>query len=245
MARKSRRQRESSARFWKGLFKLGFTAGMIGTAAWFAYETGRQLSADEIAGLNSRIQTLETTASARQQEVERLQVTQAAAEERAEDYRQRYEDVAPEAVRAIITQARAKMEEGLSADRLAFVISQAEEPRSCAPTETRRFIARTQNYDGANTWVRFNDTLTITALGQAASDGRAEWFDPGAEVVLTFSPLGGKAQEIRGKLPLQHAMVFKGKEYRFTATPGQRGFVEVTGDWCAFAPAREAEALMR
>ncbi|MGC2856948.1 hypothetical protein ACM64Y_15860 [Novispirillum sp. DQ9] len=245
MARKSRRQRESSARFWSGLFKLGFTAGMIGAAAWFAYETGRQLSTDEIADLNSRIQTLEATATNRQQEVERLQVTQAAAEARAEEFRQRYEDVAPEAVRAIITQARAKIDAGLSPDRLAFVISQAEEPRSCTPAETRRFIAKTQNYDGANTWVRFNDVLTISAAGQAASDGRAEWFDPGADVTMTFSPLGGKAQEISGKLPLQHAMVFKGREYRFTATPGQRGFIEVTGDWCAFAPSREAEALMR
>jgi hypothetical protein len=245
MARKSRRQRDSSSRFWFGLFKMGFILGMVGAVAWFAYETGRQLSADEIAQLNTRIVTFETTETQRQDELSRLQVTQAAAEEKAEEFRQRYEDVAPEGVRAIIAQARTKLDQGLSPDRLAFVISQAEEPRRCSATETRRFIAKTPKYDGANTWIRFNDVLTVTGTGEGASDGMAEWFEASAPVTLTFSPLGGKAQEITGRLPLQHAMVFKGREYRFTATPGQRGFIEVTGDWCSYPPAGEAEAHMR
>lgn len=245
MARRSRRQRESSLRFWLGTFKLGFILGLVGAVAWFAYETGRQLSADEIATLNSRIQTFETTEAQRQEELSRLQVSQAAAEERAEEFRQRYEDIAPENVRAIITQARTKLDQGLSPDRLAFVISQAEEPRGCSQAETRRFIARTELYDGPNTWVRFNDVLTVSAMGQAAQDGRAEWFDADGEVTMTFTPLGGRAQDVTGKLPLQHAMVFKGREYRFTATPGSRGFVEVTADWCSYPPAEEAQAEMR
>lgn len=245
MARKSRRQREGSMRFWLGLTKLSVILGLVGAVAWFAYETGRQLSGDEIAELNGRIETFEASEAQRQDELARLQVTQAAAEEKAEEFRQRYEDVAPEGVRAIIAQARTKLDEGLSPDRLAFVISQAEEPRRCSPAETRRFIARTENYDGANTWVRFNDVLTVTGAGKAASDGRAEWFNPENDVTLTFSPLGGKAQDISGRLPLQHAMVFKGREYRFTASPGPRGFIEVTADWCAYPAAGEAEAHMR
>jgi len=228
-----------------GLFKMGFILGMVGTVAWFAYETGRQLSADEIAELNGRITTFETTEAQRQEDLSRLQLSQAAAEEKAEEFRKRYEDVAPEGVRAIIAQARTKLDEGLSPARLAFVISQAEEPRRCSSTETRRFIAKTPKYDGANTWIRFNDVLTVTAVGEGASNGMAEWFAPEAPVTMTFSPLGGKAQEVSGRLPLQHAMVFKGKEYRFTASPGQRGFIEVTADWCSYPPAGEVEAHMR
>lgn len=235
MARsRSRRHRERSKRFWAGLFKLVVFLGFVGAIGYYAYETGMQLSAREVSSLKAEIADLSAAAQRHQEEAEQLRAALTTAKERAEDYRQRYEAVAPEDVRAIIAQAKAKMEEGLSAERLAFVISQAQEPRDCSPADTRRFIARTENYDGANTWVRFDNIITVTGRGAAARGGTAEWFDPAQPVTVTFSPLGGKAQEVSGRLPLQHAMIFKGREYRFTVAPGQRGFMEVTADWCEY-----------
>lgn len=234
MARRSRRQREQSKKFWMGLVKFGVFMGVIGATAYYAYEAGTQLSAQEITELKAEIARLSQTEQSQQQRIGDLEGALAGAEQVAEDYRTRYEEVAPEAVRNVLEQVRQKMESGLSPERLAFVVSQAHPPRNCTEAESRRFLAKTENYDGANTWVRFNDLITVTAMGTAANDGREQWYDPAEPVTVTFSALGDRAEEVSGQLPIEHSMVFKGKEYRFTAAPGARGFVEVTADWCDY-----------
>ncbi|EKV27572.1 hypothetical protein C882_1418 [Caenispirillum salinarum AK4] len=236
MARpRSRHQRERRARFWKGLFKFVVFLGLIGATAYYAYEAGTRLSAQEIADLKSEITRLSESEQAQLTRSQELESLLTEARQTAEDYRLRYEEVAPAAVQEVLSEVREKMNEGLSADRLAFVVSQAHPPRECSDTETRRFIAKTENYDGANTWVRFDDAITVSGTGAAANEGREQWFDPAEPVTMTFTPLGEDAQTVQGELPLQHSMVFKGKEYRFTAAPGSRGFIEVTADWCDYS----------
>lgn len=236
MARpRSRHQRERRARFWKGLFKFVVFLGLIGATAYYAYEAGTQLSAQEIADLKSEIARLSESEQAQLTRSQELETLLTEARQTAEDYRLRYEEVAPEEVQEVLAEVRAKMSEGLSSERLAFVVSQAHPPRECSDTETRRFIAKTENYNGANTWVRFDDTVTVSGTGKAANGGREQWFDPAEPVTMTFTPLGEDTQTVQGELPLQHSMVFKGKEYRFTVVPGSRGFIEVTADWCEYS----------
>jgi hypothetical protein len=236
MARpRSRHQRERRARFWKGLFKFVVFLGLIGATAYYAYEAGTRLSAQEIADLKSEITRLSESEQAQQTRSEELESLLTDARQTAEDFRLRYEEVAPEAVQDVLAEVRTKMTEGLSADRLAFVVSQAHPPRNCSDSETRRFIAKTENYDGANTWVRFDDAITVSGSGAAANGGREQWFDSTQPVSVTFTPLGEKAETVEGALPLQHSMVFKSKEYRFTAAPGARGFIEITADWCDYS----------
>lgn len=232
---RSRRQRESSKRFWAGLFKFAVFLGVVGATAYYSYLAGTRLSADEIADLKAEITGLSESARVVQERAASLESDLTDARATAEDYRLRYQEVAPQAVQEVLTEVREKMAEGLSADRLAFVISQAHPPRDCTAAETRRFIARTENYDGANTWVRFDETITVSGTGAAANEGREQWFDPARPVTMTFTPLGGEEEEVSGDLPIQHSMVVKNKEYRFTATPGARGFIEVTADWCDYA----------
>jgi len=232
--RRSHRQRERSKRFWLGLFKFVVVLGLIAAVGYYGYETGRRLSASEISDLRATISRMESQVAQHEAEVMDLRATTAKAQEKAADYRRRYEELAPEAMREIIAAAKARLEEGMSAQRLAFVVSQAQEPRNCSDTETRRFIAQTPNYDGANTWVRFNGAVTVTALGEGANNGVEQWFDPEKPVTATFTPLGGEPQKVRGRLPLEHALVFKGKEYRFNLAPGARSFIEVTADWCDY-----------
>lgn len=234
MARRSRRQREQSRKFWMGLIKFGLFMGVVGATAYYAYEAGTQLSAQEITDLKAEITRLSQTEAAQQQRIGELEAGLTAAEQLAADYRTRYETVAPEQVRGVLEQVQQKMQAGLSPERLAFVVSQAQPPRNCTDAENRRFLAKTENYDGANTWVRFNDLITVTASGSAANDGREQWYDPAKPVTVTFSPLGNREEQISGPLPLEHSMIFKGKEYRFTAAPGARGFIEVTADWCDY-----------
>lgn len=236
MARpRSRHQRERRKRFWSGLFKFAVFLGLIGATAYYAYEAGTRLSAQEIADLKGEIERLSLSEQETVARATEMEQALTEAQQTAEDYRQRYETVAPEEVRGVLEQVREKMAEGLSPDRLAFVVSQAHPPRECTEAETRRFIAKTENYDGANTWVRFDDVVTVSGTGRAANGGREQWFDPAEPVTVTFSPLGGDADEVQGSLPIQHSMVVKNKEYRFTATPGSRGFIEVTADWCDYS----------
>lgn len=235
MARRSRHQRERSKRLWRFLFKTVVFLIIIGAAAAFAYEVARQLSAQEIADLRREITDLSTTAEERQDRTQSLEGQLAEAREAAETYRLRYEEVAPEAIRDIITAAKRRIDEGLPPERIEFAVEQVQMPRNCSGAETRRFIARTANYGGANTWVRFNDLVTVTGRGIAGAGGTAEWFDPSQPVTVTFSPQGGEDQTIEGTLPLKHSMVVKGKEYRFTIAPGSRSFMEVTADWCDWA----------
>lgn len=236
MARpRSRRQRERSKRFWTGLFKFAVFLGIIGATAYYSYEAGTQLAAQEIADLKAEITDLSETTQSEQARAARLETELTEARQTAEDFRLRYEEVAPQEVQEVLAEVREKMSAGLSPDRLAFVVSQAHPPRNCTEAETRRFIAKTENYDGANTWVRFDDLVTVSGTGQAANQGREQWFDPAEPVTVTFTPLGGETEQISGQLPLQHSMVVKDKEYRFTAAPGARGFIEITADWCDYA----------
>lgn len=236
MARRprSRYQRERSHRFWVGLFKFLVFLGIVGATAYYAYGVGRELSQDEIGDLQEALTDASTTAQEARARSEELQTQLDTTTERAEEYRRLYEETAPEEVRGIIAAARERLKAGLSPQRLEFIVSQASPPRNCSQAETRRFIAKTANYDGPNTWVRFNDVMTVTAAGEGANDGREEWYDPSKPVSVTFSALGAGEKTVEGMLPLQYSMIFKGKEYRFTVSPGARSFVEVTADWCDY-----------
>lgn len=234
MARRSRRQREASTRFWGGVVKLSLTGGLVAAIAYYAYEVGQQLGMQNATALRSEIEHLTTESAQQAQTAQEMKDKLTATEKELADLRTRYQAVSVDEMQAIIEQVRQKLGQGISAERLTFILSQAQEAKNCTNPETRRFLAKTGNYDGANTWVRFHERITITGRGEAANSGREQWFDPAAPVTLTFTPQGGKEQVISGVLPLQHAMLFKDKEYRFTATAGTRGFVEVAGEWCDF-----------
>jgi len=248
MARyRSRRDREKSRRFWSGLVKAGLALALIGATAYYGYEVGTRLQAGEIEDLRAEIDRLSGELSEARGRTGALTAELREARTEATEYRQRYESVAPPEVHGIIAAAKDKIAGGLSPERLAFLVSQAAPPQDCADAQTRRFIARTENYDGPNTWVRFDEVITVSGRGVAGARGTAEWFDAERPITLTFTPIGREPQAVAGTLPLHHALVFKDKEYRFTAEPGPRGFVQVTADWCAYRPggAEQQEAQNR
>jgi hypothetical protein len=234
MARRSRRQREASARIWSVLLQLCVAGGVVGAIAYYAYAVGQELVAQDVDNLHDEIANLTSQASEHAAQSEELRQALASARQEASNYRERFEAVAPQDVQVVLDHVRAKMKQGLSADRLAFVINQAQEPHACTDVESRRFLAKTQNYTGPNTEVRFNERVTVTGHGQAAHDGREQWFDPALPVTIEFIPEGGKTQSASGVLPLTYALVFKDREYHFTAKAGTRGFVEIDTKWCSY-----------
>ncbi len=240
-SRQSRRKAEKRKRFWAAAVKLSILLGAMGAVAYNAYQFGIALKRDEIVDLQGRLQQAIDDKQTLEGQSAQLTESLGAARAEAADYRRRYQAVVPSPeVNDLVEMVRAKLEEGLPAQRLALYIGAAQAPHDCTEAETKRFLVKTPIYDGANTWVRFQDVVTVTATGESAlaGDGRRHaWFDPQQPVTLNFRALGGgETSRVSGTLPLHHSMVVKDREFRFTAAPGKRGFIEVAADTCAFGP---------
>jgi hypothetical protein len=144
----------------------------------------------------------------------------ALAEASAERYRALYEEAAPAPVRRIVAEAMARIQEGLSPQRIAFVVSQAGEARACGPAVTRHLPA------GARGLARVDDLVSVAVERTAADE------DPGAPVTATFAALGADPRTVTGPLPLSHALVARGMEYRFLLSAGAGGGLALAADAC-------------
>lgn len=233
MARRRSRRGQQSWHIWFKLFKFLALVAALGASGFYGFLVGQKLSADQIAAAQGEIQRLTASEATREDTAARLQSELDEQKKRADDLAARYAEVAPsEDMKDLTATLRAKLETGLDAKRLAFVIANAERPKRCGGEATKRFMVKTAKFDGAATWVRFSDIITVTAEGSAA--GAEQAFDPEKPVTVHFTAIGGKDAQVSGTLPLQHSMVVKGGEYRFTIAPGAKGFVEVTGDRCDY-----------
>lgn len=235
MARRRSHRGQRSWQIWFKLLKFILLLGAFGAVGFYGYEVGQKLSQEHIATLDHEIERLTVEDAAARAEAARLQLALDETVKRADDFQARYEQVAPsDETKELLAQIRAKMDTGLDSKRLAFVIAAAERPRRCGEVASKRFMVKTAHYDGEATWVRFADLITVTAEGAGANNGTEQWFDPDKPVTVKFTVIGGKEAHVTGKLPLQHAMVVKNGEYRFTVAPGAKGFVEVSGDRCEY-----------
>ena len=226
--------------FWRGLFRwlvvlaLGFAAGVLAEryGSFSGGKSALELEA-EVAQVSERAAGL-TAENAQLRDAAEADAARIAEIER------RYEqDIAPTEARNLLDALRERLDAGVEESRLAFVIGAARNERACAEAPvTRRFVVQTPIYDGPNDSVSFaENTITVTAEGRSATDeaGNPEaWFDPVHAITLTFTEIGGESTGVEGTLPLHHALVRGGTEYRFTIVPGDRAFIEVTAEACAY-----------
>lgn len=235
MSRRRNRRGQQDWSIWFRIFKLAVVLGFFGAIGFYGYEVGQRLALEEVTTLRQEIDRLSGSEAGYRDEITRLEADLEAASARADEFEAKYAQVAPtDDTREILAAVQAKLQSGLDAKRLAFVVQAAERPRRCTGEETRRFMVKTARFDGNATWVRFADLITVTADGTGANNGAEEWYDTDKPVTVKFTLIGGKESQVSGPLPLQHSLVAKGGEYRFTISPGARGFVEVTGDRCEF-----------
>ncbi len=235
MARRRSRRGQYDWQIWRKLFKFTTLVAALGASGFYGYQVGQRLADEDLAAARGEIERLSVSESGHQETVARLQSELDEHKKRADELAVRYAEVAPsEEMRELIAGLRAKLGGGLDARRLAFVIANAEPPTRCGGESTKRFMVKTAKFDGAATWVRFADLITVTAEGVGGADGAEQAFDPEKPVTVHFTAIGGKNSQVSGKLPLQHSMVVKGGEYRFTIAPGAKGFIEVTGDRCDY-----------
>jgi hypothetical protein len=160
------------------------------------------------------------------------------AEQDLQALRQRYAAEVPQGeIAGLLGQVRTQLHAGVDAARLAFLIGAAGQPARCgeAPV-SKRFAPRTPIAQGPVSAVRFADRIVVTGTGHAAlsPEGLPEaWYDPAKPVQIEFRTLDGQAAQIEGVLPLAHAMVVDGREYRFSLIAANRPFIEVAAQACA------------
>jgi len=215
-------------------------AGLVGAGA-FAYATGARLARIEVRELEERVAELQQRLDEQAQENARLRRELKATQDQLATWKQRYEQNVPEGEPArLLDLLRARLDNGVPADRLEFLVESASvEPECPGGPVTKRFIVQTPLSSGAAASVSFADNLvTVTAEGQPATDGQGQpqaWYDVGAPITATFTPVGGDGETARGTLPLQHAIVVDGDEHRFAITEGEdRAFAQVTWRQCAY-----------
>ena len=156
-----------------------------------------------------------------------------------EDLRRRYAlDVPQGEAASVVQRVEAQLQAGVDPARLAFLIDAAATPASCeAQPVTKRFMPRTPISTGPISFVRFDDRITVTGTGQPTRnpDGLSEdWYDPALPIRLEFRTLNGAVSSLEGVVPLNHRLVVDGREYRFSVVAGERWFVQVTAQICAF-----------
>lgn len=233
--RRRQHQRRVALIKWLLILMLLFGAGA------FAYATGSKLARVEVERLEENVSDLNAQLDDLRGEKAALQKELGETEEALTTWKQRYESEVPRGHPAeLLDLVKQRLANGMAAERLTFVIQQAQTEASCdlGPI-TRRFLVRTPLSRGAADSVSFADnTITLTATGISATDaqGRPEaWFDPAEAIEVTIRRPGGQAQSVKGSPPLHPAIVAGGHEHRFSIVRGDRtGFVKATWQRCDY-----------
>lgn len=232
-------ERRYRRRVLSGVGKFGLMAAVVLGVGLFAYQMGiEQLKGrdvtlrEEIAALSRQKAEFELLAT-------QMQHAARTAESRSAELEIRLQREVPTGDLARLSQLVAeRLKGGLDVNRLAFIISQAQAQRNCQPADSKRFTLTTPLLKGGARGTTFsNGAITVTGEGQSAHNAQGNpesWFDPGQPVTIKITGIGGKSTVATGVLPLHQSLVIDNNEYRFTFAPGQRSFVDVTADRCAY-----------
>lgn len=226
-------------RFWSRVAKVGLWLLLFGTVAGFSYLVGVEQLKSREGSTQDQLATMTAERDKLERRAAQLQQIAQTQEVRANELEIRLQREVPSGDLARLTELVArKLAEGVNPDRMAFVLDQTSNPRSCVRPEVKRFVLPTPIYRGANTSVAFADgAITVTGEGVPARNvgGNPEaWYDPAKPVTIRFAEASGKNAEVTGVLPLQHTLITSDKEVRLTIGAGARSFVEVTGEVCGF-----------
>jgi hypothetical protein len=236
--RRSRRSEERHQRLLVTLCKLALVAGAFGLTAYYAYEAGSRVAQAEVGSLEEQLHKATDVANAQQERTQADQAALVEAKKQADDFRTLYEQVKPsDDIRQLTVLLHNKLASGIDARRLAFAISQAENPHDCKQLAVKRFLVHTPRYKGpqAITLVTYDDSVTLSAEGAGGGGGQEQWFDPERPVKIHLATHGvSKDTDLAGTLPIQYALAIRDSEYHFTLTAGARGWLDVATERCEF-----------
>lgn len=226
-------------RFWLAVIKTVLLVVFVISVGLFSYQFAIERGKAHDAKRDEAIQSLSRQITELQVIAAQFQQAARNAEARVKELDGRIAAEVPTGERARLLQLLSeRMDAGVSADRLAFMIGRARMPTNCAGPETKRFIvasphnrapARGTTFDGG--------TITVSAEGEAARDrnGGAEgWFDTARPVSIKIAVSGDKETVVSGMLPLRQAVIAGNKEVRLTFNAGSRSYIEAAAETCDF-----------
>lgn len=224
---------------WTRILKVGVVAAFVLAVALFSYQMGIEQLKGRDASLREEVNALSRQKTELELLASQMQHAARTAEAKLAEAEARLAREIPTGERARLLQlATDRLKGGMDANRLAFVIQNAQAQRNCQQPENKRFVIATPLMKSGVRAISFaNGTITVTGEGQSARDGQGNpesWFDPAQPVTLKITTIGGKETVVSGPLPLHKSVVIDSNEYRFTFAAGSRSFVDVTTDRCPF-----------
>lgn len=236
----SRNRRRRRTRMILTLLRWLVVIGVAVAAGYYAWDFGTELARQDVRVLQDQL--VQAGAENRQLRTDITGLEAALREERrlVAQWRDRYQSEVPSPEDAALLELiKQRLADGVSRERLAEVISLAQERDICEPlTEARRFVVQNPVYSGANDSVSFADNaviVTATGESQVNAAGRPEaWFDPAKPVTVYFARPGGETSSAEGILPIHHSVVVGDRELRFSVVAGARSFAVVSGQSCVY-----------
>lgn len=230
--RYNQRSRQS---FYRGALVLG----CIIVAIMIGYGSGQKKNDQELRMMRRQTKELQKNYEQNQQQLTQLQADLQTQLIKFQQLENQYERDVPQGdLGLLMALLKEQMEKGMAVERMVEIIRAAEPPQNCSQAVNKRFILSTPAYKGPESAVTFAEgMITMLGKGQASNSGNQEkeaWFDPGKPVTIIFKIAGGKSEEKTGLLPLQHTIILRDKEYRFTISEGPRSFVVVSSDNCDY-----------
>jgi hypothetical protein len=220
-----------------GLLVLG---GLL-LAFWFGREVGGFEGQARIASLEAQLGELE--ARIRNADLERARVEQRLAEADRQA-RARIDSLVARVPQGelggLVDLLRARLDGGVPAERLRFVVEQARPGRSCREgVDRRRLSPRLPSEVTPLQTAAFLDnriTISATATPAVAADGTPQsWFDPASPVEIRILRIGGNIELVTNTLPFGHSVVADDREYRFNFASGAKNnMLEITLQDCAY-----------
>lgn len=227
------RRRERASFMFKLMMGLALA---IFVGVWL----GRQYAGSEVITLRKRTAEQEQIVIQLQEQITQARSRAQVAQTRLNTMQEEVSKTLPEEgpLRELIAELRKRLDEGVSPERLSFIIKSGRPPSNCVEPQTKRFIVTTPELDKTDSSISVdNDDIKVFGKGVSArSDkGAAEaWFDPAKPVTVFFETKSGeKSQEI-STLPFSTTIVEGAREYRFTIEEGARSFIKVVYDSCDY-----------
>jgi len=230
-ARYKNRAAQRFAAFLKFLSVI-LVAGLIG------FWAGKQFAAEQLMVLQDKTKSLTIERDTLQVEATEIRAQAQTAETRYRQLQEQVDSIIPKGpMQDLATLVREQLEQGMDAERLAFVIRSARPPSNCNEAELKRFVVSTPANSGPASKVSIADgAITIEGSGQSARNDRGQpeaWYDPAQPVKVVFSH-NGRIEEKRRTLPIRYSVVSNNREYRFTIESGARSFAKVVFDSCDY-----------
>lgn len=218
------------------LMTVAVTVCFGGLGFWM----GRQHAVFQIESLKKDAESAQADAKRLQDELIKVRAESQTASSRLDQLQAQFDQELPAEgpTRALVQLVKKQLDEGMSPERLAFVIRSARPPRNCTDPSTKRFMVKTPAYSGPDSAAVIGEgAVNVSGIGASSrnKDGQLEaWFDPTQPVTVSFKTVAGETEKKNGTLPLQHSLIAAGREYRFTLSEGEKSFIKVTYDSCDY-----------